>query len=237
MNTQDIKKVTSKEKYDLNDLRIIFSYLRGENGCPWDRVQTHESIRSNLIEETYEVIEAIDNSDSKLMKEELGDLLLQVVFHAAIKEEEGAFTLDDVITDVADKLVRRHPHVFGDDSAEDPDGAIDAWEKAKSVEKKDRKNVVDSMNAIPPSLPALMRAQKIVKKATKDGFDFSEILSCGACAFRKMADAIEMNENGNALSDDFADALFALAALAHKNGDELEELLTKKSNSFIESYN
>ena len=164
MNSTNIKTITSKEKYDIDDLKAIVSYLRSENGCPWDRVQTHESIRANLIEETYEVVEAIDNADAALMREELGDLLLQVLFHAIIKEEDNVFTFDDVVSDVADKLVRRHPHVFGNVTADDPDGALDAWEKAKGVEKKDRKTVVDSMNAVPPSLPALMRAQKIIKK-------------------------------------------------------------------------
>ena len=120
MTREEINKVTEKEIYSMDDLKAVCAYLRGDNGCPWDRVQTHESTRANLIEETYEVVEAIDTADSKLMREELGDLLLQVVFHSAMEEEEGRFDIYDVIHDVTDKLVRRNPHVFGDVDADDP---------------------------------------------------------------------------------------------------------------------
>ena len=129
-----VSELLEKNRYDIEDLREVFSYLRGENGCPWDKVQTHESIRANLIEETYEVVEAIDTADLGLLREELGDLLLQVVFHAGIEEENGTFTFDDVVSDVTDKLIRRHPHVFGDIKANDEEGALNAWESAKLVE-------------------------------------------------------------------------------------------------------
>lgn len=235
MNKEEIKKVTEKGKYNLPELRAVFSYLRGENGCPWDRVQTHESIRANLIEETYEVVEAIDNADSALMREELGDLLLQVVFHAAIEEEKGNFDLDDVISDVTEKLIRRHPHVFADVDARDPDSAIDAWEAAKGVEKKDRKTVKDSMNAIPPSLPALMRGQKTVKKASKDGYDLRPVVEAGASSLRALADAMDGKSEmtGESL---VAEALFEICAFSQVNGADSEELLTKYITKFIESY-
>ena len=226
-----------KEKYDLSDLRQVFALLRGENGCPWDRVQTHESIRANLIEETYEVVEAIDNSDLTLMKEELGDLLLQVVFHAGIEEEKGSFSLDDVISDVTEKLVRRHPHVFGDVSADDPDGAIDAWEKAKGVEKTERKTAVDAMLAVPPSLPALMRAQKISKKAAKYGFDTNETVKDGVSSLLTLADC--MNDASISSKIDPAtvgDALFAVSAFCERVKIDSELELTKRSDDFIRKF-
>lgn len=235
MNKEEINKITEKEKYYLPELRAVFSYLRGENGCPWDRVQTHESIRANLIEETYEVVEAIDNADSVLMREELGDLLLQVVFHAAIEEEKGNFDLDDVICDVTEKLIRRHPHVFGDVDARDPDSAIDAWEVAKGVEKKDRKTVKDSMNAIPPSLPALMRGQKTAKKASKDGYDLRPVFEAGSASLRALADAMEGKSEADNRSL-VAEALFGICAFSHVIGADSEELLTKYITKFIESY-
>lgn len=235
MTREEINKVTEKEIYSMDDLKAVCAYLRGDNGCPWDRVQTHESTRANLIEETYEVVEAIDTADSKLMREELGDLLLQVVFHSAMEEEEGRFDIYDVIHDVTDKLVRRHPHVFGDVDADDPEKAIDAWEAAKGVEKKDRKTVVDNMNAVPPSLPALMRAQKVLKKAIKGGYDATSDMKNGAASLRALADAIEGGEivyNGSLA----ADSLLAICAYAQAAGADSEELLTKRVNGFIESY-
>ncbi len=235
---QDVKTLISKNRFDLADLRVVFKELRGENGCPWDRVQTHESIRGDLIEETYEVVEAIDTADMKLMREELGDLLLQVVFHAGIEEEKGTFTLDDVISDITEKLIRRHPHVFADVEADDPESALDAWEAAKGVEKTERKTVVDSMNAVPPSLPALMRAQKIIKKAAKDGYDVDSAIVSGADDLKFVAEnmASVSSSREELLSSKIGDAAFALSLVAQKNGIDLEELLNKKTGNFIENY-
>lgn len=233
----DVKELFEKDRYDLSDLRLVFACLRGENGCPWDRVQTHESIRANLIEETYEVVESIDKADLKLMREELGDLLLQVVFHAGIEEENGNFTLDDVISDVTDKLLRRHPHVFGTVEADDPEGALNAWEAAKGEEKTERKTVVDKMNAVPPSLPALMRAQKVSKKAVKGGFDDSGLIMASADSAARLA---ELMKAGNAESDTLStllgEALFGVTALAEKAGLDCEFELTKRCDDFIKTY-
>lgn len=230
-----ITEVIEKERYGLDELKAVVAYLRSENGCPWDKVQTHESTRANLIEEAYEVVEAIDTADSALMREELGDLLLQVVFHAAMDEEEGKFDIYDVIHDVADKLVRRHPHVFGDVEADDPDKAINAWEAAKGVEKKDRKTVIDDMNAVPPSLPALMRGQKVVKKAAKGNYDTATEVKSGAEALRALADVLEGKsaENTDSL---VASSLFATCAYAQLSHLDCEELLTKHINNFIKAY-
>lgn len=230
-----VKELFEKNRYDISDLREVFGYLRGENGCPWDRVQTHESIRANLIEETYEVVEAIDTADLSLLREELGDLLLQVVFHAGIEEEKGNFTFDDVVSDVTDKLLRRHPHVFGDVNANDEEGALSAWESAKLVEKTERKTAVDSMNAVPPSLPALMRAQKIVKKAMKAEFVADSLLKDGSLTLRKLADLME-NGEGDLSSELIGEALFAISAFSQMNDVDGEFELTKKSEKFISTF-
>ncbi len=230
-----IKELFEKNRYNISDLREVFGYLRGENGCPWDKVQTHESIRSNLIEETYEVVEAIDTSDLDLMREELGDLLLQVVFHAGIEEEMGNFTFDDVVSDVTDKLLRRHPHVFGDVKANDEEGALNAWESAKLVEKIERKTVVDSMNAVPPSLPALMRAQKIVKKAMKGDYSTDGLICNGAEKLRELADLME-NREGTASAELVGESLFAISAFSQLKDIDSEFELTKNSEKFISAF-
>ena len=161
----DVKnEILNRKKHDIDSLRQIMACLRSENGCPWDIAQTHKSIRANLIEETYEVVEAIDNDDRELMKEELGDLLLQIVFHARMEEEQNNFSLDEVIEGICQKLIRRHPHVFGSIDAKNENEALAAWDDAKKIEKN-RKDAVESMKAIPPSLPSLMKSEKVVKKA------------------------------------------------------------------------
>lgn len=149
-------------------------YLRAPDGCPWDREQTHKSIRSNLIEETYEVVEAIDNEDSELLKEELGDLLLQVIFHSEMAEEESAFNINDVIDDVCQKLVIRHPHVFGDVNASNSAEALNSWDDVK-MQTKSQKKQSQAMDSVSKALPSLMRATKIQKKAAKIGFDWENV--------------------------------------------------------------
>jgi len=164
------EELVQKEKYDTSDLIDLVALLRSENGCPWDRVQTHQSVRKHLIEETYEVVEAIDNDDMKLMREELGDLLFQVVFHAQIAAEDGAFTFDDVVDDVCKKMIIRHPHVFGDLSAETEGEIRDNWDMIK-MQTKDQSSVCDVLDGVSRSLPSLMRAKKIAGKAKKGGLD------------------------------------------------------------------
>lgn len=233
----EAKELINKERYDLSDLRTVFACLRGENGCPWDKVQTHETIRGDLIEETYEVVEAIDKADMKLMREELGDLLLQVVFHAVIEEEKGTFTLDDVISDLTDKLIRRHPHVFADVKADDPDSAIDSWEAAKGVEKAERRTVKDKLNAIPPSLPALMRAEKICGKASKEGYDTESVITNGADSVMNLAFLMKANYGKKEdTASQIGEALFAVSAYAKALKIDAEHELNKMSDSFIENY-
>lgn len=161
-----IEKLKNEPVHTFASLVEIMRLLRSDGGCPWDREQTHESIRSNLIEETYEVIEAIDTKDSALLREELGDVLLQVVFHARISEEDGDFSIDGVIHDVCAKLIHRHPHIFGSVQADTSEEVLANWEAIKT-EEKNRVGLGGTLAAIPPSLPALMYAQKIIKKAGK----------------------------------------------------------------------
>lgn len=164
MNLQDeISDLKQKQAYSFEDLLAVTRILRSEQGCPWDREQDHHSIRSELIEETYEVIEAIDNEDAALLREELGDLLFQIVFHSQIEAECDRFTLQEVIHDVTAKMVHRHPHVFGNVNVENSAEVLSNWEIIKTEEKQ-RNTLVEKLRAIPPMLPALMRASKVGKK-------------------------------------------------------------------------
>lgn len=160
----------SKEKYDGDDLRAVVETLRGEGGCPWDREQTHETLRRNLLEETAELCEAIDKGDTALMREELGDVWLQVLFHASIEQERGNFTLDDVADAECRKLISRHPHVFGDRTVADLNEELAVWEDLKRAEKK-QSTAADAMDGVCRTLPGLWRAEKIQKKAAHNGVD------------------------------------------------------------------
>jgi len=158
---------TCKKQYDLTDFVKLISFLRSENGCPWDKVQTHESIRRNLLEEAYELAETLDNGDTEHMKEELGDVLMQVLFHTSIEQDAGHFDLDDVADRACKKLVSRHPNLFGEHTDQN-------WEELKRVERGEQ-TVAETMASVSGSLPALWRAEKIQKKAAKTGFDWPDV--------------------------------------------------------------
>lgn len=154
-----------REQYAFDDLRAVVKQLRAPDGCPWDRVQTHESMHDCMIEEAFEVIEAVNNKDVDNLREELGDVLLQVLMHSLIAEEEGEFTFEQVVDELAKKLVRRHPHVFGEnDGAKSPEEGLGRWEAIKKQEKKSEKG---ELSRIPHELPPAMRAKKVIKKADK----------------------------------------------------------------------
>ncbi len=166
---QRIENLKAKKNYTVDDLREIMEILRAPGGCPWDREQDHKSIRRNLIEETYEVVEAIDTDNKVLMCEELGDLMLQVVFHARIAEEAGTFNLDDVADGICKKLILRHPHIFADVKADTSEEVLKNWDKIKVVEKH-QKSDREVLDAVSHSLPALIRADKLASKAAKLGY-------------------------------------------------------------------
>ena len=230
-----IEILLSKDRYLFDDLVMLVEVLRSEKGCPWDREQTHKSIRKDLIEETYEVVEAIDIEDPALLREELGDLMLQVVFHAGIEKEEGRFTIDDVANDICVKLIHRHPHVFGDVVAENTDKVLSNWETIKS-EEKSRNTVTDKLRAIPAMLPALMRAEKVGKKAKC--FDFSdanEVLDKVSEELVELSDAIS-SESKIEIEEEMGDLFLSLTSLCRKLGVEPEVALNRATDKFIDRF-
>jgi tetrapyrrole methylase family protein/MazG family protein len=226
-----------KDKYDFNDLLEIMARLRAENGCPWDREQTHESLRIYLIEETYEVLEALDAGDMGKFCNELGDLLLQIVFHARIAEELGAFDIGDVTTEICRKLISRHTHIFGDAAADTPEQVVENWEAIKKKEKK-LKSQTSVLKDIPANLPALMRSYKVQQKAAMVGFDWDNTDD----VFRKIDEEIEelrdvyKSKNVERITDELGDALFALVNLARFLKVQPELALTGTINKFIKRF-
>jgi len=210
-----------------HQIMTIMRQLRAPGGCPWDAEQTHESLKRYLLEESYEVLEAIDNGSDELLKEELGDLLLQPVFHAAIAEERGAFTMDDILSTLADKLIRRHPHVFGDQKIKDSEAQIANWEKIKKAEKGDERR--SALSGIPPHLPALMKAQKITEKASRVGFDWEHVDQVMAKVLEELHEFEEAMEQGrqDRMEAELGDLLFAIVNLGRFLSLDPEEALRK----------
>lgn len=222
-----VDELLAKERYGFYDLCTVLELLRGEGGCPWDAEQTHESIRKNFIEETYEVIEAIDNKDAELLREELGDVMLQVVFHTQMEKERGTFDIDDVANDVCVKLIHRHPHIFGDVVASTTDQVLDNWEAIKNVEKS-RETLYDKLSSVPPMTPALMRASKVAKKSGEYKERSAQDIADEAAKILASTEALTENDLGK--------LLFEISALASRLGIDAEEALFKTTNAFIERY-
>ena len=229
------KYLLERESYGIDELVMLIEVLRSEEGCPWDREQTHKSIRRDFIEETYEVIEAIDTDNKVLLREELGDVLLQVAFHADIEREQGVFTLEDVANDVCVKLIHRHPHVFGDVVAESPEKVLANWEVIKS-EEKERITVTDKLTAIPPMLPALMRAEKVGRKASC--FDFPDADSVMLKVKEELCELEEAMAGGNAadIEEEMGDLIFSITSLCRKLKIEPEVALNKATDKFIKRF-
>ena len=221
-----------KKDYTAADLVTIVELLRLPGGCPWDMEQTHKSLRKDLIEETYEVIEAIDNEDPVLLREELGDLLLQVVMHARMEEEAGRATFDEVAGDVCRKMIHRHPHVFGDIKVENSREVLANWEVIKS-EEKSRNTVTDKLTAIPRQFPALMRAAKVGKKAAV--MDFPSVDSVVEKMREETAEVEAALAGGckEEIFEEIGDLLFTAANLARKAGVDPEEALVRATDKFI----
>ena len=226
-----------KENYDIYDLVKIMEYLRSEDGCPWDREQSHESIRSNVIEEAYEVADAIDSGSKDMLVEELGDLLLQVVFHARMDEEAGGFNFDDVCDGICKKLVYRHPHVFGDINADTSDEVLKNWDALKKKEKK-QESFTDTMNSVPKAFPALMRSQKVQKRAARAGFDFdnkSDVYDKVAEEMVELSDA-DINGDAKKVFEEYGDLLFSVVNLARFLNIDAEEALAASTDKFISRF-
>jgi len=166
MYEQEKERLKAQNRYTIDDLRLIVSILRSPEGCPWDREQTHKSIIPGMIEESYEVVEAIECDSAEMLREELGDVLLQIVFHADIEREQGRFDFDDAVTDICRKMIVRHPHVFADVDAKTSDVVLDNWDKIKA-KTKSQKDLGERLDSIAKPLPALVRTQKVIRKTAK----------------------------------------------------------------------
>lgn len=225
-----------KERYDINDLIKIVEMLRDPvNGCPWDKVQTHLSIRKNFIEETYEAIEAIDLDDKELMQEELGDVLMQVMLHAQFEAEDNVFDFADVVNGTAQKLVLRHPHIFAGYDNKTVDGVLQKWEEIKQQEKG-QKTVSETLDAVPKSFPALMYAQKIQKRAKAGGLirqEANEALD----DLQQNIDGIKAAlEKGEDVSELVGQLLFNGVSLAGATKNDAEEVLSFENAKMLEKY-
>lgn len=230
----DFKK---KDRYTAEDLKTIVTLLRGENGCPWDRAQDHHSIRNNFIEETYEAVEALDTENPTLLREELGDVLLQVLLHSEMEKEAGRFSFDDVVNDLAQKLVFRHPHVFGEVRAENAQDALNSWDAAKAQEKQ-QKTGTERLKAVSKSLPALMRSQKVLGRAVKAGME--DMTSEQALEnLRQEIDGLERllkKQDAEAVGRKTGDVLLAGVNVARTVKVEGEEVLSAACDRFVERF-
>ena len=222
-----------KERYTIDDLLLIMQILRSENGCPWDRAQTHDSIRMNFVEEVYEALEAIDRKDAVLLQEELGDVLLQVIFHARMEEEAGRFDFGDVVHDVCQKLVVRHPHIFGEKKAHDAKEALSNWNDIKR-QTKGQKTYTETLTAVSKSLPGLMRAEKLHSRSKKAGLEplpKEDLLSLIRAQTAAMEHASEQE-----MQHCIGKLLFHITALTQQYGFNGEELLERESDAYIQRF-
>ncbi len=226
-----------KDRYDLNDFRRLVAVLRAPGGCPWDAEQTHESIRRCALEETYELCHAIDTGDNENLKEELGDVLLQVLLHSRMEEEAGHFDLDDVADAACKKLIFRHPHVFGSAAAASGEEALDVWDAAKRAEKG-QKTTAEAMASVPENLPALWRAEKMQSKAAKAGFEWPDV----GYAVNKLREETEelaaavAEGDADHIAEELGDTLFAAVKVGRFCGADPEAALHRCCEKFLRRF-
>ncbi len=216
----------------IDRLKQIVERLRSPDGCPWDREQTHASLKPHIIEECYELIEAIDDQDDEGMQEELGDVLLQVVLHAQMASEEGRFDFDSVAEVISEKLIRRHPHVFGDTKLATSDAVLKQWDAIKRGEKTDRESALDG---VPRGLPGLAKAQKMQSKAARVGFDWSDAVGPLEKVKEEIRE-IEQAGTGEKLAEELGDLLFSVVNFARKSKLDAEELLQAANRKFSDRF-
>lgn len=226
-----------KAQYGMQDLLTIMELLRSENGCPWDREQTHQSIRKNFIEETYEVVEAIDADDPVLMREELGDVLLQVVFHSQMEKEQNRFDFQNVVHDVCEKLIVRHPHIFGEVTANTSEEVLRNWEEIKK-RQKGQKTQTEAVLSVPKVLPALMRSQKVQKRAADAGMDFPDLDSVLESLQQEIDElrASIRKQDAAGSREEIGDVLFSAVNAARFLSLDAEECLTESTEKFISRF-
>jgi tetrapyrrole methylase family protein / MazG family protein len=226
-----------KDNYEFKELIDIMKLLRSENGCPWDREQTHDSLKKYLIEETYEVLEVIDLDDKKKLCEELGDLLLQIVFHAQIASETGSFNINDVISGISKKMISRHTHIFGDDKADTSEEVLQNWEAIKKKEKG-IENQTTVLKDVPANLPALMRSYKVQQKAAQVGFDWDDIDDVFGKVKEEIFELEDVYKSKNVarITDEMGDVFFSLVNLSRFLKVQPEIALTGTINKFIKRF-
>ncbi len=226
-----------KENYNIDDLLEIMRILRSPGGCPWDMEQTHASIRKDFIEEVYEAVEAIDLDDTGLLREELGDVLLQVAFHCQIETEKENFNFDDICDELCKKLIVRHPHVFGEVTVSDAGEVLKNWDSIKK-QTKGQETYTDTLESVAKSLPSLMRAQKLGKRAMRAGMDFKSAEDAFECIKQETAEFEEAIKSGDSqqIEEEFGDLLFSCVNTARHLDIDAEEALTKACEKFIKRF-
>lgn len=220
---------------NLKKLLLTIEKLRSPEGCPWDRVQTHKSLKVNFLQEVYEALDAIDSENEEEIKEELGDVLLQIVLHTQIASEKNVFNFDDVAKTINEKLIRRHPHVFGDIKVNNVDDVMSNWDEIKQKEKPHR---VSYLSGITSCQPALMSALQISKKAIKAGFewpDYNSLKDCISSEFIEFEEALQLNDKDK-MEEEFGDILFALVNMSRWNNIDPELALLKANKKFIKRF-
>ncbi len=228
-------ELSKRTTFTYADLEEVVAFLRGENGCPWDREQTHNSIRSNMAEEAYEAMEAIDSGDPFMLEEELGDVLLQVALHAQIAKEEGAFEGRDVATNICKKMISRHSHIFGSDKATTAGETLEIWEANKQKEKH-QETYTDTLRAVPKTFPALMKAQKIKKRCAKANFDWKNAGDCLAKVKEELAEVESAMADNSNIYEEIGDLLFAVSCLASHLKVEAETALDDACKKVVDRF-
>ncbi|MBS6216543.1 MAG: nucleoside triphosphate pyrophosphohydrolase [Clostridiales bacterium] len=224
-----------KQHYTVKDLEEIVRILRAPGGCPWDAEQTHESIRRNFLEEAYEAVEAIDEGSAEHLREELGDVLLQIVLHARMEEEQGRFDLNGVADGICRKLIYRHPHVFGEVKVSGTGEVLSNWEDLKRKEKGQETNT-DALSAVARSLPALWRAEKVQKKAKKAGFDWPDVSGALDKLFEEIEELKTAVAEGANVEEELGDLLFSAVNVSRFVNVDAEQALTKATDKFIDRF-